>query len=176
MTELYLFLSLFASQLLLVTPCAIKKEQEENREENPLFHVNKTISESPDPKTVVAPWTNVDFTRALGKGQHYVDTCRKVGIYVSFKRLGLSDEIIAPEGFTAFYCKGKCSSTQQEKFPNRSPLMALVEEKKGIKVNDEVCCVPTKLGPFTVLLFDKNNNEVVQKKFDDMVVKECGCK
>ena len=156
-----------------MTPCAIKKEQVENREENPSLHVNKTISESPDPKTADAPWTNVNFT--LGKGQYVVDTCRKVGIYVSFHQLGLSDEIIAPAGINAFQCKGKCSSTQQKKFPNRSPLMALLEKKRGIKINDEVCCVPTKLGPFSVLLFDKNN-EIVQKKFDDMVVKECGCK
>ena len=156
-----------------MTPCAIKKEQVENREENPSLHVNKTISESPDPKTADAPWTNVDFTP--GKGQHVVDTCRKVGIYVSFHAVGVSDVIIAPEGFSAFQCKGKCSSTQQKKFPNRSPLMALLEKKKGIKIDDEACCVPTKLRPISVLLLDKNN-EIALKKFDDMVVEECGCR
>ena len=155
-----------------MTPCAIKKEEVENREENAFLEVNKTISESPDPKTADAPWTNVDLT--VGKGQQDVDTCRKVSVYVSFHRVGLSDEIIAPEGFSAFQCKGKCSSTQRKKFPNRSPLMALLAKKTGLKINDEACCVPTKLGPISVLLFDKNNN-IVLKKFDDMVVKECGC-
>lgn len=175
MTMLYLFVSLIAaSQLLPVTPCAItEKEQVERREEAQVLEVYKTISESGDPETGEAPWTNVNFT--LGKGQHDVDTCRKVGIYVSFQGLGFSDEIIAPEGFSAFQCKGKCSSSQRKKFPNRSTLMALLKKKKGIKVDDEACCVPTKLGPISVLLLDGNNNVVV-KKFDDMVVEECGCK
>lgn len=175
MTMLYLFVSLFTSQLLLVTPCAItEKEKVEHREETEVLDVYKTILESPDPKTGEAPWTNVNFT--LGKGQHDVDTCRKVGMYVSFQSLGLSDKIIAPGGFSAHFCKGKCSSSQRKKFPNRSTLMALLEKKKGIKVDDdEACCVPTKLGPISVLLFDGNDNIVLQK-FDDMVVEECGCK
>lgn len=175
MTMLYLFVPLFTSQLLLVTPCAItEKEKVEHREETEVLDVYKTILESPDPKTGEAPWTNVNFT--LGKGQHDVDTCRKVGMYVSFQSLGLSDKIIAPGGFSAHFCKGKCSSSQRKKFPNRSTLMALLEKKKGIKVDDdEACCVPTKLGPISVLLFDGNDNIVLQK-FDDMVVEECGCK
>lgn len=175
MTMLYLFVSLFTSQLLLVKPCAItEKEKVEHREETEVLDVYKTILESPDPKTGEAPWTNVNFT--LGKGQHDVDTCRKVGMYVSFQSLGLSDKIIAPGGFSAHFCKGKCSSSQRKKFPNRSTLMALLEKKKGIKVDDdEACCVPTKLGPISVLLFDGSDNIVLQK-FDDMVVEECGCK
>ena len=156
-----------------MTSCAIEKEQVENRKETPSLEVNKTISEFPDPKTADAPWANFEIT--LGKGQHDVDTCQKVSMYVSFTRIGLSDEIIAPEGFNANQCKGKCSSTRRKKFPNRSPFIALLEKKKGIKVDDEACCVPTKLAPISVLLLDKNNN-VVQRKFDDMVVKECGCK
>ena len=172
MTMLYLFSSLFASQLLLVAPCAIEKEQIENREKPQSLEVSKTTSESPHPKTTEAPWTNVDFP--LGKAKHEIDTCRKVGLYLEFTELGLSDEIISPSGFNAYQCKGKCSSTQGKTFPNRSSLMALLEEKKGIKIEGEPCCVPTKLAPISVLIFDKNEN-VVLKKFDDMVVKECGC-
>ena len=173
---LYLFVSLFASQLLLVTPCAIsEKGKVENRKEAQLLEAYKTISELPIPKTGKAPWKNVGFTP--GKGQREVDTCRKVySSYISFKDLGLSEEIIAPVGFNAFQCKGKCSSTQRKKFPNRSSLMALLEKKTGIKVDDEARCVPTKLRPIkSVLLFDKNN-KIVVRKFDEVVVEECGCK
>jgi growth differentiation factor 1/3 len=52
--------------------------------------------------------------------------------------------------------------------------MALLEKKTGIKIDDKACCVPTKLGPISTLFFEKNGN-VVLKKFDDMVVEECGC-
>ena len=169
---LYLFLSLFVSHLLLVTPFVIEQKQVENREEPPSLPVNKTISESPDPKTTEAPWTDVEFP--LEEAEHDVDTCRKVGMYVSFAELALSDEIITPWGFDAFQCKGKCSSTQRKKFPNRSTVMALLEKKKGIEIDDEACCVPTKLAPISALVLEKNGH-IVLKKFDDLVVEECGC-
>ena len=169
---LHLFLgSLFVSQLLLVTPCVIEKEQVENREEPPSLEVSKTISESPDPTTKEAPWTNVELP--LEQVEHDVDTCRKVGMYISFQELGLSDEIILPDGFNAYHCKGKCSSTQQKKFPNRSAPMALLKKKKGIEIDDEACCVPTKLASISALVFE--NGDVLLKTFDDMVVEECGC-
>ena len=50
MKMLYLFLSLFASQLLLASPLMIKKEQVENRVEILSSEINKTASESSDPK------------------------------------------------------------------------------------------------------------------------------
>ncbi|XP_020614109.1 embryonic growth/differentiation factor 1-like [Orbicella faveolata] len=169
---LYLFLSLFVSHLLLVTPFVIEQKQVENREEPPSLPVNKTISESPDPKTTEAPWTNVEFP--LEEAENDFGTCRKVGMYVSFAELGLSNEIIAPDGFNAYQCKGKCSSTQQKKFPNRSAIMALLEKKKGIEGDDEACCVPTKLSPISVIVYERNGH-IVLRKFDDMVVEECGC-
>ena len=170
---LYLFLSLFVSQLLLVTPCAIEKEQEEDREEPPSLEVNKTISESPDLKTTEAPWSNVEFP--LEEAEPDVDTCRKVGMFISFPELGLSNEIILPDGFNAYHWKGKCSSTQQKKFPNRSALMALLKKKKGVEIDNEPCCVPTKLAPISVIVYEKSGR-IVLRKFDDMVVEECGCK
>ena len=123
MMMLYLFLLLFASQLLLVAPYVIEKEQVQNREEPPSLEVNKTT----DPKTSEAPWADVHFP--LEEAEHHDGTCRRDGMFVSFAEIGLSDYIIAPEGFDAFHCKGKCSSTQREKFPNRSVLMTLIEKK-----------------------------------------------
>ena len=52
--------------------------------------------------------------------------------------------------------------------------MVLLKQKKGIEINDEACCVPTKLAPISALVFEKNGHTVL-KKFDDMVVEECGC-
>ena len=167
MTKLYLFLSRFASQLLLVTPCVIEKEQAENREEPPSLEVNKTTN----PKAPEAPWSEVHFP--LEEAEHAGGSCRKVDMYVSFAEIGLSDYIIAPEGFDAFQCKGNCSSAQRKKFPNRWALVALLKEKKGIEIDDEVCCVPTKLAPISALVFENGNT--VLKMFDDMVVEECGC-
>lgn len=172
MTMLYLFLSLFASQLFLVTSCAIKIEQVKNREEPPSLEAKKAISESSDPKTPEAPWTYGKST--LENTEHADDTCQRVALYVDFNELGLTENIVSPLGFKAYQCKGKCSSTQQKKFPNRSPLMALLEKKSGIKIDDEACCVPTKLGSISLLYMNKNS-KVVLRNIDGMVVEECGC-
>ena len=171
---LYLFLSLFVSQLLLVSPYVIEQDQVENREEPPSLEANKTISdpESPDPKIPEAPWIDVRFP--LDEVEHDIGTCRKVPMFVSFADIGLSDEIIAPDGFNAYQCKGKCSSTQQKKFPNRSAIMALLEKVKGVEIDDAACCVPTKLAPISVIVHERNGH-IVLRKFDDMVVQECGC-
>ena len=154
-----------------MTPCVIDKEQVQNSEEPPSSEVNKTISESPDPKTPEALWTEVHFP--LVEDEHDVDICRKVGMYLSFAEIGLSNWIIAPDGFDAFQCKGKCPSTKQKKFPSRSALRTLLEKKKGIKTDDEACCVSTKLAPIPALVFE--NGHTVLKTFDGMVVEECGC-
>ena len=150
------------------SPRVIEKEQAENKEEPPSLEANKTT----DPNTREAPWRDVHLP--LGEAEHDDDTCRKVGMYVSFAKIGLSDEIIAPDGFDAFQCKGKCSSTQREKFSNRLTLVALLKKKKGTEIHDEACCVPTKLAPISALVFEKNGHTLL-KKFDDMVVEECGC-
>jgi len=170
MTMLYLFLPLFASSLLLVTPFVIEKEQIRDSEEPPFIKVNQTTSESPDPSTIEVPGSNVEFP--FEEAEHDVDTCRKVSMYVRFTEIGLGDEIISPRGFDAFQCEGSCSSAQRKKFPNRLALMALLKKQKGI--NGAACCVPTKLAPISALVIEKNNH-VALKKFDNMVVEECGC-
>ena len=92
MMMLFLFLSLFASQLLFVTPFVIEKEQVENNEEAPSLEVNKSISVSPEPETTEAPLTNVDFP--LEEAEQDDGPCRRVSIYASLTGLGgLSDEV-----------------------------------------------------------------------------------
>ena len=86
--------------------------------------------------------------------------------------LGFLDTIIAPAKFNAYQCKGKCSSTQRKKSVNHSLLKALMEKKKGIE--GEACCVPTKLRPMSFLYIDEHGM-VVMRKYNDMIVEECGC-
>ena len=130
-------------------------------------------------KTTGAPWTNVEFpleeAEPPGLNTMMVPGAGKVGIYISFQELGLSDEIILPDSFNAYQCKGKCSSTQQKKFPNRSALVTLVKKMKSIEIRDEPSCVPTKLVPISVIVYEKSGH-IVLRKYDDMVAEKCGCK
>lgn len=77
MTMLYLFLSIFALQLFFATPLVIGKEQAENREEPPSSELNKTLSESTDPKT--PPFVIMKDQEAPGKAstfQHFQAKCK----------------------------------------------------------------------------------------------------
>uniref|UniRef100_A0A3Q1H977 TGF-beta family profile domain-containing protein n=1 Tax=Anabas testudineus TaxID=64144 RepID=A0A3Q1H977_ANATE len=96
-------------------------------------------------------------------------------LYVSFSDLGWKDWVLAPTGYSAYYCDGECF------YPLGSCMNAtnhaLIQQVVHLLKPDEVpkaCCAPTKLSPISVLFYDDNNN-VILKKHRNMVVKTCGC-
>ncbi|NXG94899.1 BMP8B protein, partial [Stercorarius parasiticus] len=111
--------------------------------------------------------------------------CRRHELYVSFQDLGWLDWVIAPQGYSAYYCEGECA------FPldscmnatnhailhvgrhSRAPSIPQVHLMKPEAV-PKACCAPTKLSATSVLYYDSNNN-VILKKHRNMVVKSCGC-
>ena len=171
MTMLYLFLTLFASQLFFVTSSVIPKEVLDREETKPCEE-NRTISVPTDQNTLKTLGANGDIPPE--NGEHEVNNCRRESLYVDFTAIGLADTIIAPSGFSAFQCKGKCSPTKQKRFLNRALVLDLLEKKKGYKTEGEECCVPTKLKPITFLAMDERGKIGLQK-FENMVVEECGC-
>uniref|UniRef100_A0A3Q4A9H3 TGF-beta family profile domain-containing protein n=1 Tax=Mola mola TaxID=94237 RepID=A0A3Q4A9H3_MOLML len=101
--------------------------------------------------------------------------CKKHELYVSFSDLGWKDWVLAPTGYSAYYCDGECF------YPLGSCMNAtnhaLIQQVVHLLKPDEVpkaCCAPTKLSPISVLFYDDNNN-VILKKHRNMVVKTCGC-
>ncbi|XP_007451394.1 PREDICTED: bone morphogenetic protein 8B-like, partial [Lipotes vexillifer] len=42
-------------------------------------------------------------------GSHGRQVCRRHELYVSFRDLGWLDWVIAPQGYSAYYCEGECS-------------------------------------------------------------------
>uniref|UniRef100_A0A668VBA7 TGF-beta family profile domain-containing protein n=1 Tax=Oreochromis aureus TaxID=47969 RepID=A0A668VBA7_OREAU len=101
--------------------------------------------------------------------------CKKHELYVSFSDLGWKDWVLAPTGYSAYYCDGECF------YPLGACMNAtnhaLIQQVVHILKPDEVpkaCCAPTKLSPISVLFYDDNNN-VILKKHRNMVVKTCGC-
>ncbi len=103
------------------------------------------------------------------------DRCRRHGLYVSFTDLGWADWIIAPEGYPAYYCHGDCP------FPlgahmnatNHAIVQTLVHLMAHTTI-PQPCCAPVDLTAITVLFLDDQSN-VVLKKYQNMVVKNCGC-
>ncbi|XP_066494421.1 bone morphogenetic protein 8B-like [Tiliqua scincoides] len=101
--------------------------------------------------------------------------CRRHELYVSFQDLGWLDWVIAPQGYSAFYCEGECTFPLDScmNATNHAILQSLVHLMKPEAV-PKACCAPTKLSATSVLYYDSNNN-VILKKHRNMVVKTCGC-
>uniref|UniRef100_A0A8C5G8D7 Bone morphogenetic protein 7-like n=1 Tax=Gouania willdenowi TaxID=441366 RepID=A0A8C5G8D7_GOUWI len=101
--------------------------------------------------------------------------CNRRELYVSFKDLGWQDWIIAPEGYSAYYCEGECA------FPLNSYMNATnhaIVQTLVHFINPDLvpkpCCAPTQLHGISVLYFDDSSN-VILKKYRNMVVRACGC-
>jgi hypothetical protein len=107
--------------------------------------------------------------------KHAGKACQMKTLFVSFRDLQWQEWIIAPEGYSAFYCQGECS------FPlnihmnatNHAIVQTLVHLMNPFGV-PKPSCAPTKLTPISVLYFDDSNN-VILKKYKNMVVRACGC-
>ncbi|KAL4629458.1 bone morphogenetic protein 8A [Arapaima gigas] len=101
--------------------------------------------------------------------------CKRHELYVSFSDLGWKDWVLAPQGYSAFYCDGECLYPLGScmNATNHAMIQLVVHLLKPDEV-PKACCAPTKLSPISVLFYDDNNN-VILKKHRNMVVKTCGC-
>ncbi|NP_001038436.1 bone morphogenetic protein 8A precursor [Danio rerio] len=101
--------------------------------------------------------------------------CKKHELYVSFSDLGWKDWVLAPTGYSAYYCDGECDYPLGScmNATNHAMIQLLVHLLRPDEV-PKACCAPTKLSPIAVLFYDDNNN-VILKKQRNMVVKNCGC-
>ncbi|KAM4806710.1 bone morphogenetic protein 8A [Urocitellus parryii] len=108
-------------------------------------------------------------------GSHGRQVCRRHELYVSFQDLGWLDWVIAPRGYSAYYCEGECSFPLDScmNATNHAILQSLVHLMKPDAV-PKACCAPTKLSATSVLYYDSSNN-VILRKHRNMVVKACGC-
>lgn len=99
--------------------------------------------------------------------------CHRESMYVDFEKIyGKEHYIIAPVGYSAFYCHGTCTFP----FSNSASNHALLQSYKN-SVNSAVpapCCAPTKLGKISMLYYD-DNRDVKLKYLNNSVAEKCGC-
>lgn len=104
------------------------------------------------------------------------NVCKARRLYIDFKDVGWQDWIIAPQGYMANYCHGECPFPLSESLngTNHAILQTLVHslDPQG---TPQPCCVPVRLSPISMLYYDNNDN-VVLRHYQDMVVDECGCR
>ncbi|XP_052001207.1 protein DVR-1 [Xyrauchen texanus] len=104
------------------------------------------------------------------------NVCKARRLYIDFRDVGWQDWIIAPQGYLANYCQGECPFPLSESLngTNHAILQTLVHsfDPKG---TPQPCCVPIRLSAISMLYYDNNDN-VVLRHYEDMVVDECGCR
>ncbi|XP_059687611.1 embryonic growth/differentiation factor 1 [Gavia stellata] len=102
--------------------------------------------------------------------------CKSRRLYISFSDVGWENWIIAPQGYMANYCLGECPFplTAELNSTNHAILQTMVHslDPEG---TPQPCCVPVRLSPISILYYDNNDN-VVLRHYEDMVVDECGCR
>uniref|UniRef100_A0A8C6CWH1 TGF-beta family profile domain-containing protein n=1 Tax=Moschus moschiferus TaxID=68415 RepID=A0A8C6CWH1_MOSMO len=128
----------------------------------------KRTNELPPPNKLPGSFDDVH-------GSHGRQVCRRHELYVSFQDLGWLDWVIAPQGYSAYYCEGECSFPLDScmNATNHAILQSLVHLMKPDAV-PKACCAPTKLSATSVLYYDGSNN-VILRKHRNMVVRACGC-
>ncbi|XP_034550053.1 protein DVR-1 [Notolabrus celidotus] len=104
------------------------------------------------------------------------NVCKARRLYIDFKDVGWQDWIIAPQGYMANYCHGECPFPLSESLngTNHAILQTLVHSLDP-NSTPQPCCVPIRLSPISMLYYDNNDN-VVLRHYQDMVVDECGCR
>ncbi|XP_077024024.1 growth/differentiation factor 3 [Tamandua tetradactyla] len=100
--------------------------------------------------------------------------CHRHQLYINFRDLGWDKWIIAPRGFMANYCHGECpfSLTTSLNSSNYAFMQALMNAAD--REIPQAVCIPTKLSPIS-MLYQDNDDNVILRHYEDMVVDECGC-
>ena len=102
--------------------------------------------------------------------------CRRHPMYVSFSEVGWMEWIVAPSGYQAHFCEGKCLFPISDYLntTNHAIVQTLVNSVMPNKI-PRACCVPTELSPISMLYVDEHE-KVVLKTYQDMTVNACGCR
>ncbi|XP_035682703.1 bone morphogenetic protein 2-like [Branchiostoma floridae] len=101
-------------------------------------------------------------------------SCKRHSLYVDFTELGWG-WIIAPAGYTAYYCKGHCPPIMGQHL--RPTNHAVVQNIMGT-LHPRVPparCVPGMLRPISVLHYEENGS-IIYKEYPDMVAMSCACR
>ncbi|KAK5860547.1 hypothetical protein PBY51_022012 [Eleginops maclovinus] len=105
--------------------------------------------------------------------------CCKRQFYVNFKDIGWNDWIIAPSGYHANYCEGDCpnhmSSFSGSALSFHSTVINHYRMRgHGPFQNIRSCCVPTRLRAMSMLYYNEEQ-KIIKKDIQNMIVDECGC-
>ncbi|KAK2589068.1 hypothetical protein KPH14_001903 [Odynerus spinipes] len=113
------------------------------------------------------------------------NSCRRRPLYVDFALIAYDEWVVAPPGYEAYQCAGKCYYPFGDHLsPTKHAIVqtlvhGALQGTEGVNGNKPVgraCCVPTRLAPTSLLYLDASGTLTYQYGYEDMVVAECGCR
>ncbi|KAL0115859.1 hypothetical protein PUN28_011024 [Cardiocondyla obscurior] len=113
------------------------------------------------------------------------NNCHRRPMYVDFALIAYDEWVIAPPGYQAYQCSGKCAFPLGDHLsPTKHAIVQTLmhgafqasEDLRGNKFVGRACCVPTKLAPTSLLYVDARGTLTYEYGYEDMVVVECGCR
>lgn len=108
-----------------------------------------------------------------------IHVCCKRQFYVDFRDIGWNDWIIAPSGYHANYCEGDCSNHMASVSGSSLSFHSTVINHYRMRgyspfQNIKSCCVPTRLRAMSMLYYNEEQ-KIIKKDVQNMIVEECGC-
>ncbi|KAF2369232.1 Transforming growth factor-beta C-terminal [Trinorchestia longiramus] len=114
--------------------------------------------------------------RRAGRRRRTKNACKRKPLRVDFASIGWSDWVIAPTHYEAYQCSGKCFYPLASHLsPTKHAVIQTLMHSKSTDRARRACCVPTKLGPIS-LLYKEDGVMTFKKEYDGMVALECGCR
>ncbi|XP_056627184.1 nodal-related 2 [Triplophysa dalaica] len=100
--------------------------------------------------------------------------CKRVDMHVDFNQIGWGSWIVFPKKYNAYRCEGSCPNPLGEELQptNHAYMQSLLKYYHPNRV-PAACCAPTKMSPLSMLYYE--NEELILRHHEDMVVEECGC-
>lgn len=115
-------------------------------------------------------------TKKAYRRRNSADQCRRHPYFVDFTDVGWADWIVAPLGYDAYYCQGKCSLPLADHLnATNHAVMQTIMNNLNPNLVPSACCVPTQLDMHTFLYLN-DNSTVILKYYNDMSVSGCGCR
>ncbi|XP_046407313.1 protein decapentaplegic-like [Ischnura elegans] len=165
-------------QLLLFYTLGDKRAPPSSRRKG---RVRRTIQEEYEEETNMI-WSRVPelprFKELSGaKKKPPRNSCRRQPLYVDFAEINYDTWIVAPDGYEAYQCVGKCFFPVSEHLsPTKHAILQTLVHSVSPRKASRACCVPTRLESISVLYVDQNGVLTYHFSYEDMVVAECGCR
>ncbi|XP_053294923.1 inhibin subunit beta Ab [Pleuronectes platessa] len=108
-----------------------------------------------------------------------IRVCCKRQFFVNFKDIGWNDWIIAPSGYHANYCEGDCPNHMVSLSSSSLSFHSTVINHYRMRgfgpfQNIKSCCVPMRLRAMSMLYYSEEQ-KIIKKDIQNMIVDECGC-